>query len=237
MSVTLVTGSVRGLGLACARELAARGDRVHVVYRSSGARAEGLAGEFEGRIHRADLEDDAAVAELIRRVLEVDGALDHVVHAVGEYAPAPPSETSVETLRWMMRSNVETTLRLFGAVREPLRAARGAFVAFGFAGLDGYRARRQAPAYGAAKAALLTLVRSWAVEEAPHGVRVNMVSPGMVPHDAAHPDTTAPETLASIPAGRPGRPEDIARAVAHLCSPASEYTTGANLTVAGGWLL
>ena len=60
---------------------------------------------------------------------------------------------------------------------------------FGCAGLAGLRARRYAAAYTAAKSALLVLVRSWAREEASHGLHVNMVSPGIVPHDDAHPET------------------------------------------------
>ena len=104
-------------------------------------------------------------------------------------------------------------------------------------GLEGLRARKTTAAYAAAKTALLVLARSWALEEAPHGVTVNLVSPGHVPHADAHPDTLDQARLASIPMGRPGRPEDLARAIAFLCSEAASYTTGTDLLVTGGYLL
>jgi len=81
------------------------------------------------------------------------------------------------------------------------------------------------------------LVRGWALEEAPHGVTVNLVSPGHVPHPDAHADTLDPERLGRIPLGRPGTPDDVARAVAFLCSGEAGYTTGTELLVGGGWML
>jgi len=137
----------------------------------------------------------------------------------------------------MLASNVESAFTLFGAVRAALRESGGRAVFFGTSGLPGFRARRTTAAYAAAKSALLVLVKSWALEEAPHGVTVNLVSPGHVPHEHAHPDTLDPELLASIPMGRPGVPEDVARAVAFLCSDEAAYTTGAELLVSGGWFL
>jgi NAD(P)-dependent dehydrogenase (short-subunit alcohol dehydrogenase family) len=235
--VALVTGSARGLGLAVARHLAARGERVHVVWRSAGATARALEREFGARAHHADLEDARQAEALVAAVLAQDGRLDHAVHAVGEYVSGPLAGTTPAELRRMWTSNVESAFSLFGAVRPALRAARGRAVFFGTSGLDGFRARRSTAAYAAAKSALFVLVRGWALEEAPHGVTVNLVSPGHVPHAHAHADTLDAERLARIPLGRPGTPEDVARAVAHLCSDAASYTTGTELLVSGGWMI
>src|SRR5262245_41616238 len=235
--VALVTGSARGLGLAVARELRARGERVHVAWRSEGESARALRDEFGARAHRADLLEPRAAEALVAAVLAQDGRLDHAVHAVGEYVSGPLEGTALADLRRMLASNAESAFVFFGAVREPLRAARGRAVFFGTSGLAGFRARRATAAYAAAKSALLVLVRSWALEEAPHGVTVNLVSPGHVPHAHAHPDTLDEQRLAAIPLGRPGTPEDVARAVAFLCSDQASYTTGTELLVGGGWML
>ncbi len=235
--VALVTGSARGLGLAVARHLRARGERVHVVWRSEGASARALRDEFGPRAHRADLLEERDAAALVRAVCEQDGRLDHAVHAVGEYISGPLEKTASADLRRMLASNTESAFVFFGAVRAALRAARGRAVFFGTSGLAGFRARRTTAAYAAAKSALFVLVKSWALEEAPHGVTVNLVSPGHVPHEHAHPDTLDEQLLGKIPLGRPGTPEDVARAVAFLCSDEASYTTGSELLVSGGWLL
>jgi NAD(P)-dependent dehydrogenase (short-subunit alcohol dehydrogenase family) len=235
--VALVTGSARGLGLAVARHLRARGARVHVTWRSEGESARALRDEFGRDAHRADLLDPASAEELVAAVLARDGRLDHAVHAVGEYVSGPLVTTELADLRRMLASNVESAFTFFGAVRSTLRAARGRSVFFGTSGLAGFRARRSTAAYAAAKSALTVLVKSWALEEAPHGVTVNMVSPGHVPHAHAHADTLDPELLARIPLGRPGTPEDVARAVAFLLADEASYTTGSELLVGGGWML
>ena len=235
--VALVTGSARGLGLAVARHLRARGERVHVVWRSENETARALRDEFGSCAHRADLEDARAAERLVGEVLAAEGRLDHAVHAVGEYVSGPLERASAADLRRMLASNVETAFAFFGAVRAALRSARGRAVFFGTSGLAGLRARRETAAYAAAKSALFVLVKSWAHEEAPPGVTVNLVSPGHVPHAHAHADTLDGERLGKIPLGRAGTPEDVARAVAFRCSDDAAYTTGTELLVSGGWML
>ena len=236
--VTLVTGGVRGLGLAVARRLAARGDRVHVAWRSSAERAEALEPEFGERLHRADLDRDDEASALVERVLALDGRLDHVVHAVGDYVSGPLEEQGAADLERMFASNTTSAFRMACAARSALRASgHGRLVFFGCAGLAGLRARHRTAVYAAAKSALVVLARSLAVEEASHGVTVNVVSPGVLPHDAAHPDTNDPALAARIPAGRVGEPADAAAAVAWICSREAAYVTGADLPVAGGWML
>lgn len=236
--VALVTGGVRGLGLASARALAADGHAVHVTWRDSRDLASERALEFgERRVHRADLERPEEAERVVEEVLEHDGRLDVLVHAIGEYVAGPLAEIAPQIVRRLFASNVESALHALAAARPALRERRGAVVLFGCAGLGGLRARRRAAAYVAAKSALLVIARSLALEEAPFGVRVNVVSPGVAPHPHAHPETLDPKVQARVPMGRPTRPEEVAEAVRWLVSPAASHVTGADLPVAGGWLL
>lgn len=235
--VALVTGSVRGLGLAVARAFAARGERVHVVYRGSRDLAREREAEFPSRVHQADLCRAADAERLVAEVLARDGRIDHVVHAVGEYVHGPLAELAIDDLRRLFQSNVESSFLLMQAARAELRRTRGNVVFFGSAGLEGLRGRRETAAFSAAKSALLVLVRSLAIEEARFGVRVNVVSPGIIPHEHASEDTLDPARARKIPLGRPGTVEEIASAVLFLSSDAAGYTTGTDLQVAGGWQL
>jgi NAD(P)-dependent dehydrogenase (short-subunit alcohol dehydrogenase family) len=236
--VVLVTAAARGIGLATARAFARQGDRVHVVWRSTSGAAQALAAEFGAAfVHRADLALEADARRLVAEVIAAEGRLDVLVHPVGEFVTGSLEAARADQLAHMIQSNVTTAFHVFGAARPALRASRGCALFFGVAGLDALRGRRDTALYAAAKSALLVLVRSWALEEGPHGVRVNAVSPGVVPHAAADAMTLDPALHARIPLGRAGTPEEIARAALFLCSDDARYTTGTDLAVSGGWLL
>jgi NAD(P)-dependent dehydrogenase (short-subunit alcohol dehydrogenase family) len=209
---------------------------VHIVWRSSESGARRIEREFPGRVHRADLEREDEARALVAAVLEQDGRLDQLVHAVGEFRPGRLDELALADLRALFENNVASSAALFGAARPALRTSRGAALFFGVAGLAGLRGRRVAAAYTAVKSALLVLVRSWSLEEAPHGLRVNMLSPGVIPHEQAAASTLDPELAARVPLGRAGTPAEVARAAAWLLSPEASYVTGTDLEVAGGWL-
>ncbi len=103
----------------------------------------------------------------------------------------------------------------------------------------GMRAAPNTGAYGAAKAAVLSLTATMAAELAPSGIRVNAVSPGMVPTDSFFDvlqltEADLPRLATTVPLGRLGTPQDIAAAVLYLASPASSWVTGQNLLVGGG---
>lgn len=237
MPVSLVIGGIRGLGLAVARALRARGDLVHVTYRGSTDLAAALEPEFPERIHHCDAEDAISLTDLMDHVLSRDRRLDHLIHAVGEFTTGPLATLAHDEFRRMFRNNTESAFLAAHAALPALRETRGSMLVFGCAGLSGLRARREAAAYAAAKSALLVLTRSLAAEEGPHGVRVNMISPGIIPHEHAAADTFAKSETARIPLGRVGTPDEVAAAAVWLCSPAAAYVTGANLEVSGGWML
>src|SRR5262249_25287602 len=107
-TVTLVTGGVRGLGLAVARRCRARGDVVHVGYRSSSDLARELEREFPERVHHADALVESDWRDLLAAIAERDGGVDHWVHAVGEYVHGELASVAPEDLRRMLASNVES---------------------------------------------------------------------------------------------------------------------------------
>jgi len=238
--VALVTGSARGLGAEAAQRLAGEGFRVHAVWRSSEDLVPRLEEQFPGRVHRADLCEEDEVSALLDAVLAIDGELHHLIHAVGDYSEGSLAETDGASFRRLFESNVFTARDMAQAARGPLREAAKAgadasMLFFGTAGLAGLGARTQTAAYAAAKSALSVLMRSLAREEAAHGVRVNMISPGLVPHEGAHLSTSDPELHAKIPLGRPGTPEEIADGVHFLAT--ARHITGQDLGIDGGWLL
>ena len=234
--VVLVTGATRGLGFAVAQMFREQGARVHVVHRAPQA-AQELEPLFPGRVHRADLLQESAAQAVIESLVERDGRLDALVHAVGPYLQASLEDTDSARFRELMDGNFFSAVQLVDAARPALRTSRGCLVLFGVSGLAAQHPRRSNAAYVAAKAALRSYGRSLAIQEAPHGVNVNMVSPGVIPHAGASADTLDAQLQARIPMGRPGRPEEVAAAVRYLCSPQASHVVGQDIEVAGGYLL
>lgn len=235
--VVLVFGASRGIGAACVEEFLASGATVHGTWRTPGANAERLVARLGARAHRCDLSNPLDAAAAVRAVLEQDGRLDALAVAAGDYLGGALESHAPEQIAAQLQAQVVGPARAIEAARSALRASRGAAVLFGVAGLDGLRGRRRSAAYCAAKSALLVLVRSWALEEAAHGVRVNMVSPGVVPHEHADPETLDPAVQARVPLEGATTPADLARAVRWLCGPEARHVTGADLPVAGGFAL
>ncbi|MEE2941088.1 MAG: SDR family oxidoreductase [Planctomycetota bacterium] len=235
--VVLITGGGQGIGRGIAARLVAEGHRVHVNVRSDVKRAR-LAREESGmQLHGGDLTRAGDAEMLVEEVLAASGRLDAVVHAVGPYVTAPVSETPAATYRDLMEGNLMTAIAITDASRQALRQASGAYLFFGVAGLERWRARSVTTAYVAAKSALLCYVRGLAREEAAHGVRANMISPGFVPHDGAAPDTLAAEMHQRIPQGRPATMEEVTGLASFLVSPTAGHIVGQNIEVAGGWML
>lgn len=236
--VTLITGSARGLGHELALQFQDRGDKVHVVWRSDEARGEELREQFDARTHRCDLSSEEQTEALVERILQIDGKLDHVIHCVGDYMEAPLEDMESEHWQGLLGSNLMTAIHLSNAVREPMRErGQGTLVFFSCAGVVAHKARRTCAAYAATKAALYSFARSLALQEAPHGLRVNTISPGLVPHGDAHPSTGDSALLESVPMGRAGTLDEVAQAALWLSSPGASYAVGVDLAVAGGWMM
>lgn len=241
--VAVVTGSGRGIGRGIALALAEAGADVVVTAR----RAEDVlatADEVRRRGRRAvtlpgDLRDDGLPDRLAQVAVEELGRLDVWVSNAGgtdERGVRPLVQTSDQQLRDMLELNLLAAQA--GARAAAVRMGPGGAIVHIASGA-GMRAAPNTGAYGAAKAAVLSLTATMAAELAPSGVRVNAVSPGMVPTDSFYDvleftQADLPRLAATVPLGRMGTPQDIAAAVLYLASPASSWVTGQNLLVGGG---
>ena len=240
--VAIVTGGGAGIGHAVARQLADKGAHVLITGRRSEAVATAAAAHpsIEGFVaDAAHLEViEATVGEALRRW----GHLDIVVNNAGAGQPAALEEVSAESLEAIFSTNVFGPTLLAKAALPELRKAGGAIV-----NLSSTLARKPVPgfsAYCASKAALEQLTRSWALELAPQGVRVNAVASGPVESDFlrermgfSDDEIAAIKTreVEMIPMGRRGVPDDVARWVVALADPAADWVTGQIIGVDGGF--
>jgi 3-oxoacyl-[acyl-carrier protein] reductase len=244
----LVTGGASGIGAACCRELAGLGARVLIHYRSSEAAARELAAELKGRgaeaaLFKADLTDEAGPAALAGEAGKLFGRLDCLVNNAGDLlARKWLPELTDEFFDRVMRLNLNSLVmlsRLCLPLLEKAAAASGGAAIVNLASLAGRKGGHAGSlAYSTAKGAVITFTRALSGELGGRGIRVNCVAPGLILGTKFHATHTtkqsADQTIAGIPLGRAGAPEDVGRAVGWLCSEYSGFITGATIDVNGG---
>jgi len=232
----LVTGGTRGIGRGIAERFLAAGADVVVCARRE---PDGLP-TMDGRAARfvpADVRDFDAARALVADVVEHNGRLDVVVNNAGG---APPSDTATASPRFtdaIVRLNLLAPLFVAQHAYAVMHAQDGGGAIVNIGSVSGLRPSPGTAAYGAAKAGLVNLTATLAVEWAP-AVRVNCVSVGLVETEESHlyyGDVAGRQRVAAtVPVGRLARPDDIGDAVLFLASPMSRYVTGANLVLHGG---
>jgi 3-oxoacyl-[acyl-carrier protein] reductase len=240
MPVALVTGASRGIGAACARALAEQGFDVAVGYVSDeeSARSTAAAVAAAGRrahVQRADVADPQAAAALVEAVEEALGPLDALVANAGITRDGLAVRMSDEDWRAVLDTNLSGAFfTIRPALRGMLKRRAGTIVAVSsVVGITGNPGQVN---YAAAKAGIIGMVKALAREAGPRGVRVNAVAPGYIATDMTSrlSDDQRAHLLGSTPLGRLGTPEDVAAAVAFLCSDGAAYITGTVLPVDGG---
>lgn len=234
MSWVLVTGGAKRLGRTLALGFAKQGFDVAVHYRTSQAEAEEVVAECQQLGGQAlaiqgDFTSQKDVEDFLMRYKKQCQKTSVLIHNVGNYFVSPLARTSPEEWQALFQTNFHAAVQITQALTDSLIEQKGVILAMGCSGLEG-RASKHSPAYRASKIALLYYVRALALELAEKGVSVNMVSPGRLLNSI---DLTE-ESIRSIPMGRAGELEEVARAVLFLADPANRYITGQNLEVAGG---
>jgi NAD(P)-dependent dehydrogenase (short-subunit alcohol dehydrogenase family) len=230
----VITGGAHGIGAATARRFAAHGAAVAIVDIDADA-ATALAGELGGHAFVADVLDTAALQGAIDAAAEALGGLTILFNNAGFGTAKPIEQYSDDEFHRLVDGSLTSTWAGVRAAVPHLRAGGGAIV--NMAGTTATRATRGEAPYTAAKAGVIALTRTAAVELAP-GIRVNCVSPGYIETRLTRALSKVPdlkETIESrIPAQRFGTAEEVADAVVFLCSPMASYITGADLTIDGG---
>ncbi len=245
--VALVTGSGRGIGRAIALHLAERGADMIVNFFRNRAPAEETAHEIEklGRqvvVVKADIGDPDGIEQLFAETDRAFGALDILVCNAASGYNRPVMDQRIKGWDWTMNINARSAL--FCAQKAvPLMRKRGRGYIVNQSSIGSQRVLPDYVVVGASKAALEAVTRYLAVELSPLGIVVNAVSGGAVLTDALkHFRALQDPTLLAhaderVPAGRMVMPQDIARVVAFLCTPAAEMIRGQTIIVDGGYTL
>lgn len=243
--VALVTGGSRGIGRAISLRLARDGADVALTYVAQDREARAVAESIQslGRRSRAialDVADPAAVNRAVAGVVEALGGLHILVNNAGIFSRSTLVETSDEEFARTFAVNVGGVFNCMRAVLPILLEQRYGRIV----NISSHLAKRGAGAntkatYAASKAAVDGYTKGVALEASPFGVTVNSVAPGWI--EKTEPPADRPDAqkkmLEGVPVGRPGRPEEIAAAVAYLVSDEAAYVTGEVLDVNGGsWM-
>jgi 3-oxoacyl-[acyl-carrier protein] reductase len=241
--VALVTGGSRGIGRGIAVRLAQDGARVAIAYRSNKAAAQQTLLQLQSSgadcvAVETDITDASRAEQLVRTVVERFGRLDAMVNNVGDFRWGTVAESSLDDWQSIFTSNLMTVLYMSRAALPHMRRGRwGRIVNLGAVGAERAFGQAKISAYAAAKAAVVALSRSLALEEAKNGITVNVVNPSSIDEKELTLNEARRIRDARFPIGRPPTVEDVAAAVAFFASEEAEYVTGQVVNVSGGWML
>ncbi len=243
--VALVTGAASGLGAAIATALAQAGAQVAVHGNRRAATETAAAIGGSAAAFQADLSDTSAAEKLFAEVKQRFGRVDILVNNAGTIHRDPAEQFKLEDWQRVVQVNLTSVFQLSQlAGRDMLARSSGGRISGGkiinIASLLSFQGGIRVPAYAASKGGVAQLTKALANEWAAHNIQVNAIAPGYFATTntealQADPDRSR-QILERIPAGRWGRPEDLAGAALYLASPASDYVTGTVVTVDGGWM-
>ena len=244
--VALVTGASSGIGAASAKVLAELGADVAITYHHNQAGAEKVRDQIisSGRkavAINADVREADQITATVSRVQNELGAIDILVNNAGSLVERKKNlEMTTELWDDVINLNLTSAMRCVQAV-APAMVERKSGAIINVVSIAAHNGGGPgAGAYSAAKAGLIALTKSQAKELAPHGVRVNAISPGTIDtpfHEVFSTAEMLKGAIATIPLGRLGTPQDCAKVVAFLASDAAGYLIGETIEVNGGQLM
>jgi len=238
--VALVTGSASGIGAALATALAQAGAKValHGNRRPATETAEAIG--TQAAAFQADLSSTDGAGNLFQQVHSRFGRVDILVNNAGTIHRDAAVDTSLESWQQVLQVNLTSVFQLSQLVARDIfsREASGKIV--NIASLLSFQGGIRVPAYASSKGGVAQLTKALANEWAARNIQVNAIAPGYIATtntEALQADETRNrQILERIPAGRWGKPTDLAGAALFLSSSASDYVTGTVLTVDGGWM-
>ncbi len=239
----IVTGGSRGIGEAIAYRLAEEGAKVAVCASRSLDRAEAVAEAIESNggsavALQADVSSEADVKDLFKTVLDRWGGLDVLVNNAGITRDGLLMRLKPDDWDAVLNVNLKGAfLCMQAAVRPMIRARTGRII--NISSVTGLMGNPGQAGYTAAKSGLIGLTKTAAKELAGRGITANVVAPGYIPTEMTEnlPENLKQKILQQVPLGAPGKPEDIAAAVAFLASTDAAYITGQVLVVDGGMVM
>ena len=239
----LVTGASRGIGRAIALRLAAEGARVAINYAGNVKAAEEVKAAVEAAggaaiLCQADISDSAAVEAMVADVVKEFGTIDILVNNAGITRDTLLMRMKDEDFAKVLDTNLKGVFYCTKAVAKLMMKKRSGHIV-NMASVVGLVGNAGQTNYAAAKAGVIGFSKSAARELASRGITVNVVAPGFIGTDmtAVLPEAVKEKTLAGIPLGKMGEPEDVANAVLFLASDQASYITGQVVHVDGGMVM
>ena len=241
--VAVVTGGTRGIGRGIALRLGQEGARIAVAYRANKAAAQTTLRQLQAAgadclAVETDITQPARAEQLIKAVADRYGRVDVLVNNVGDFRWGTLAESSLEEWKSIFDSIVSSVFHMCRAVLPLMRKGRwGRIINMGAVGAERAFGQAKISAYAAAKAAVVAISRSLALEEAKNGITVNVVNPSSIDEKDLSIEEARRLKDERYPIGSPPTVDDVAAAVAFFASEEAEYVTGQVVNVSGGWML
>lgn len=247
--IAIVTGAGSGIGRAIALKFAEHGADVVIVYGHNDVNAQQTAEMVEGLgrkglVIKADVVNPEAVSAMADEVVAKWGSIDVLVNNAGIFRQSPLLEMSEQDWDDVLDVDLKGPFLCTQAVAKHMKEAGKGGKVINIGSVDGTGIALGISNYAVAKMGLIQLTRAAALELAPYGINVNIVSPGSISTGMAMMEEGSPEyeqymelVKKEIPLGRMGRGEEVANLVLFLASAEGDYITGAEIVIDGGMLL